>query len=205
MNTAPAPALQTVQPLEASSETLDVLLSRQSAGPLKPPAPSPEELDRIFDIALRAPDHGRLRPARFVTIRDDARAAYAELLVQAMKRREPDAGEDAVKKLRTRFLEVPLVIAVGAMIKADSPIPEIEQILSVGASAMNLLNAIHASGYAAKWITGNGIYDPTVNEALGFTAPDRLIGVLFVGTPKIKMPPMPRPNRADHVREWTGK
>jgi nitroreductase len=140
-----------------------------------------------------------------VTIRDDARAAYAELLVQAMKRREPDAGEDAVKKLRSRFLEVPLVIAVGAMIKADSPIPELEQILSVGASAMNLLNAIHASGYAAKWITGNGIYDPTVNEALGFTAPDRLIGVLFVGTPKIKMPPMPHPNRADHVREWTGK
>lgn len=185
-----------------SAEALDILMSRQSAGPLIGPVPGDAELDKIFDIALRAPDHGRLRPARFLVIRGNAIKAYADLLAEALKRREPGTTEEMAQRTRSKIADIPLMIAVGVRIKTDAPIPEIEQILSVGASAMNILNAVHASGYSAKWITGNGIYDPFVNEALGFKAPDRLIGVIFVGTDKMKMPAMPRPNRADHVSEW---
>ncbi|MBF3727460.1 nitroreductase family protein, partial [Burkholderia pseudomallei] len=58
------------------------LLSRRSRWPLTEPAPGPRELDAIFDAALRAPDHGNLRPWRFVVIRGAARHAFGDLLVE---------------------------------------------------------------------------------------------------------------------------
>ena len=66
----------TAPPSAASAKAaaaLEVLLSRQSHWPLTEPGPASTELDLIFDAALRAPDHGNLRPWRFVTIRGDAR------------------------------------------------------------------------------------------------------------------------------------
>lgn len=184
----------------------DVLLSRQSMGALRDPAPNQDELDLILDVALRAPDHGRLRPWRFVLIRGDARQTYADVLIEAVKKREGTMPEAAIQKTRERVLGTPLIIAVGAKIKTDCPIPEIEQLLSAGAAAMNMLNAVHALGYGAKWVTGGNAYDRGVNEALGFTWPDRLVGLLYVGTlPPNKGPAPVRPARADHVREWTGR
>jgi hypothetical protein len=69
---------------------------------------------------------------------------------------------------------------------------------------MNILNAIHALGFAGKWVTGDNCYDPSVNAALGFTKPDRLIGFIYVGTEKMKLPAMERPNPSDFVFEWKG-
>jgi nitroreductase len=187
------------------SDLLDVLMTRQSIGNPCEPAPSDEDLDRIFDLALRAPDHGRLRPWRFVVIRGDARKTYAEFLVAALKRRDPNAPEAAAQRIRERILGVPLVIAVGAKINTDGKIPEIEQLLSTGAASMNILNAAHALGYAAKWVTGDNAYDRSVNEGLGFTGADRIVGFVFLGSkPKGPVPPSNRPSRGDLVREWTG-
>src|SRR5690242_7023605 len=78
---------------DSHPDVLDVLLSRQSFGVLRDPAPSEEDLARILDVGLRAPDHGRLRPWRFVLIRGGARTAYADLLVEALKRREGTPAE----------------------------------------------------------------------------------------------------------------
>lgn len=183
----------------------DVLLSRQSFGVWREPGPSDAELDLVFDAAMRAPDHGRLRPWQFVLIRGDARTAYADVVGAAIRRRDPNVDPAAVQKGRERILSVPLIIGVGAKIKTDCPIPEIEQLLSTGAAAMNILNGMHALGYGAKWVTGDNSYDRSINEALGFTWPDRLIGLMFVGTlPPNKGPAAQRPSRGDHVRDWKG-
>ncbi len=49
-------------------DALELLLNRESAVKLVSPGPSAQELDRIFATAVRAPDHGRLRPWQFVVI-----------------------------------------------------------------------------------------------------------------------------------------
>src|SRR5262249_2546082 len=82
-------------------------------------------------------------------------------------------------------------------------IPEIEQILSAGAAAMNMLNAIHMLGYGGVWVTGPNTYDLHVNGLLGFEPPSRLIGFLAVGTPKTQSR-IERPMREQHVEEWHG-
>jgi nitroreductase len=188
---------------ETARQTLALLLERQSAGVLVEPAPQGADLDLILDAGLRAPDHGRLRPWRFVLIRGEARLAWGERLAEAAAIRDPANAPALGDRFRAWVRRTPLIIAVGAEVQAGHKIPEIEQILSAGAAAMNMLNAIHLLGYGGMWVTGPNAYDPRISQLLGLEAPSRLVGFLAVGTPK-PAPPAPRPRRDSHVREWTG-
>lgn len=183
-------------------DVLDALLSRTSTSALAEPAPDGAMLDRILETALRAPDHGRLRPWRFLVIRGEGRRRLADIVADAVRRRDPAAPDGFVDKQRGKFTRAPLVLALGAVVTPSEKVPEIEQLLSVGAATMNLLNAIHASGFAAIWVTGANSHDPVVGAALGFEAPDRLLGFLFIGTPTGAAPAGGRPRLADHVEEW---
>lgn len=185
---------------------VELLLSRQSANLLQEPAPDGADLDLILDAGLRAPDHGRLRPWRFVLIRGEQRQVWAERLAEAAEARDPVNGQAMGEKSRAWVARTPLIIAVGAEVKAGN-IPEIEQVLSAGAAAMNMLNAIHLLGYGGMWVTGANSYDPQVSKWLGFEAPSRLVGFLGVGTPRplpADAPKIARPSRERHTTEWMG-
>jgi nitroreductase len=185
-----------------ASAVLDVLLSRQSHWPLTEPGPANAELDLIVDAALRAPDHGNLRPWRFVTIRGEARGALGDLLVDLACARAPGEPCSAHAHRRQKAFAAPLVIALGAALSVHPKVPEVEQLLAAGAAAMNMLNAIHALGYGGFWATGPDSYDARLHDALGFAPNERLLGFLFVGTPKNPAQPPVRPARSAHVRAW---
>ncbi|MBN3724548.1 nitroreductase family protein [Burkholderia sp. Ac-20379] len=184
---------------------IDTLLSRQSHYALTEPAPSDDQLALILDTAMRAPDHAKLRPWRFALIRDEARAELGEVLAERALAREPNLSPEDLQAHAGAAQAAPLIIAVACAVRDDAFIPEVEQLLSTGAATMNLLNAIHALGYGAFWITGDVNYDPALPLALDFEPADRLLGFLLVGTPVSKDAPPPRPPRANHVREWLGR
>lgn len=188
---------------DAPGASIDTLLTRTSNNMLTDPVPSDAQLEVIFRAATRAPDHGRLRPWRFVVIKGDARNEFVKVLQSATKTRKPEATEADLKTLANKFLMQPMIIAVGAKV-TEGKIPEIEQVLSAGAAAMNIMNAIHGLGFAGKWVTGDNCYDVNVNAALGFKYPDRLVGFIYVGTEKMKLPVMERPNPSDFFSTWTG-
>ena len=102
-------------PPEASN-TIEALLSRRSvpALRLREPGPSQQQIDAAIDAALRAPDHGGLKPWRFVLIRGAARTRLSQLFVRRLQQREPATPPGKVEKARTMPLTAPLVIAVGA-------------------------------------------------------------------------------------------
>jgi nitroreductase len=182
--------------------SIATLLSRASVKGLGEPGPGDAELRTIFGAAVRAPDHGKLRPWRFFVVRGDARQRLSDLFVAGVKRREPGAGEAQIEKEREKPLRAPVTIAVVAKIVAGHKIPEIEQELSAGAAAMNILNAIHALGYAAKWVTGANCYDPEFKREFGLAGTDQLIGFIHVGTPIEKPAATERPDPAEFVIEW---
>ncbi|PQV54091.1 nitroreductase [Paraburkholderia sp. BL21I4N1] len=190
----------TAQPY--ASAALEVLLSRQSHWPLTEPGPADAELDLIFDAAMRAPDHGNLRPWRFVMIRGEARGALGDLLVDLASARAPEEPRSAHAHRRQKAFAAPLVIALGAAVAAHPKVPEIEQLLAAGAATMNLLNAIHALGYGGFWATGPDSYETRLHDALGFASNERLLGFLFVGTAKNPGQAPVRPSHSAHVREW---
>jgi len=190
-----------------TAQPIDALLARRSMKLVRGPAPKPEELDLILQAAMRAPDHGALRPWRFALIRGDAITRFTELALAAIKQ----SGSIAItpekeKATRAWLAQVPLLVAMAYQIDHDNPkVPEQEQTLSMGCAVMNMLNATAMLGYAAFWSTGLGCYLEDVQQALGFDPLDyRFVGYLAIGTPACALPAAVRPEPAQFVREWTG-
>ncbi|WP_459618315.1 nitroreductase family protein [Bordetella sp. 2513F-2] len=186
---------------------LHALHTRRSMKFLRAPAPRPEELDQILQAAMSAPDHGALRPWRYVLIRGEAIGRLADLALDAVKRSgDKRMTPEKEKSVREWLAGVPLLIGLAHKIDHDNPkVPEQEQLLATGASVMNILNAVHMLGYAAFWSTGLGTYLEEVQQALGLDPLDyRFLGFLAVGTPACAMPEATRPDYREFVTEWTG-
>ncbi len=181
---------------------IDTLLSRASVKLLGDPGPSDADLRLIFEAAMRAPDHGKLRPWKFFVVRGDARQQLSELFAEGVRRREPNANDAQIEKEREKPLRAPVTIVVAARVVAGHKIPEIEQVLSSAAAGMNILNAVHALGFGAKWVTGANCYDPEFRKAFGLDETDQLLGFIHVGTPQESAPVMERPDPAGFVVEW---
>jgi nitroreductase len=186
---------------------LQALLTRRSvpALQLREPGPSAAELNAAIEAAFSAPDHGALKPLRLVLVRGAARTQLSELFVRCMLEREPPAPAGKIDKARRMPLSAPLVIAVGARVLAGHKVPEIEQLLAAGAGVMNLLNAFHAQGYGAIWLTGPNAYDARIAQALAFAADERSLGFVYVGSTEPQNSAAPRRlERGDAVRDWGG-
>ncbi len=181
---------------------IKTLLTRASSSKLVPPTPAREALDHIFQAAIRAPDHGALRPWRFLVIEGAGLARLAELGAAALARRAPESTAADLDRAREKLTRAPMVIALGGRIDPHHPkVPEVEQVLAVGAAGMNLLNALHALNFAGKWVTGPNAYDTFFAEGLGFHSPERCFGLVMVGTPEREERP-PVHDVTQFVRRW---
>lgn len=168
------------------------------------PGPSGDALDAILKAGAAAPDHGRLRPWRFLVIRGEARRRLGSVFAEALRRREPGASAAALEKAEGGPSRAPLIVAVVAAVVRGHKVPAVEQAGSAAAAAQNMLLAAHASGFAGKWSTGDVAYDPFVNERLGLGPDELLIGYLYFGTSRLDRPAPERPDHRAFVREWQG-
>jgi nitroreductase len=188
-------------------DALAALSTRHSVAPpfLAGPGPDEQMLDQILAAGASAPDHGRLRPWRFIVIRGRARERLGEVFAEALAKRQPDATEQALEQERGRPLRAPVVIAIAATLDPQHPkIPKFEQILSAGAAVENILLAAHAQGFGAKWLTGANAYDAHVWAALGLGPKDRLAGFVHLGTVDGEPPQVPHADARDLTVEWQG-
>lgn len=183
------------------SSPLAYLATRRSGKPRDMVAPGPDQatLDRILQIAMRTPDHGKLFPWRLVRI--DDRAAFAELLATAFAAANPDARPLQVEAAIAPAHMAPTKVALLFAPQPSLKIPLWEQQMSVGAVGMNLIHAAHAYGFVASWITGWASYDPTVRAAL-CQGDEQLAGFFYIGSPGQPLEERPRPDLADIVRSW---
>ncbi|NYT77312.1 nitroreductase [Alcaligenaceae bacterium] len=192
--------------VSVSVAPVDSLLSRRSVKLVQAPAPSEDELSLIFEAAMRAPDHGRLRPWRFAVIRGDAVGQLAEMTLSRTKEAGIELAPGKEESVRRWLAKVPMLIAVACRLDhANTKIPERERMLATGAAVTNMLNAAHMLGYGAFWSTGLGTYIDEVAEDLGFDPLDYIfMGYVSLGTPINQMPAMERPDFHDYVTEWSG-
>lgn len=188
----------------AVNEAVRALLARASVPPrqLHDPAPDAAALSLAVAAAARAPDHGGLRPWRFVGIQGEARAAFGELLAQAMQARAPETPEARLDLERLKPLRSPLVVAAGAAIRAHPKIPAWEQEATAAAGIMNFLNALDAMGFGCCWLSSPALQDPAIKGALGFAETDRLLGWIYIGTPEAERPRPERPAPDGFWRDW---
>jgi nitroreductase len=185
----------------AAKSALDLLKTRRSPRipDLVEPGPDDAELTTILTIASRVPDHGKLAPWRFIVLPKEGRAPLAEALTACFRADHPDATPDQIEKERARFLGSPLIVGVISRAGQHAKIPEWEQVLSAGAACMNLVNAAHALGYGANWVTGWTAYDRSCLDLLGVKPEEKVAGWIHIGTPSAALEDRPRPNLSDIV------
>ena len=183
-------------------QAIEALLRRYSARALQEPAPDEAALGLIFETAIHAADHGLLRPWRFIVIKSDARAQFGDLLADHLRRTKTAASDEALERERRKAFRAPLIVVVAAIVTPDGKIPAIEQILSAGAAAQNMLHATLALGFNAVWKTGGPAYDEQVKQALGLESKDAIVGFLYMGTEQDGGAAPARPDWRSFVQHW---
>jgi nitroreductase len=185
------------------TSTATLLATRRSgkARDLVAPGPDAVTLRAILSAAMRVPDHGKLAPWRFVTVADDRRAALSEAMVAALAQERPGAAQVEIDGARGIALQAPCLVVVLARPDPSRPIPEWEQLLSVGAACGLLCVAAHAHGFVANWLTGWAAYSPGVTAALAEPG-ERIAGYFFIGSQARPLEERPRPDYDAVVRCW---
>jgi nitroreductase len=185
-------------------DAIELLKRRRSVKPadLTGPGPTAAEVADLLTIASRVPDHGKLAPWRFILFEGDGRTKAGERIAAVFRENYPDATADQIAFEKNRLARAPLVVGVVSRAAPHVKIPEWEQQLSAGAAAMNLVNAAHAMGFAANWITEWYAYDRRVLDALGLAPHERIAGFVHIGTPPGPPEDRARPPLAEIVTRF---
>lgn len=191
----------------AGMQAIDALLTRRSARALTEPAPDAGALELIFASAVRAPDHGRVRPWRFVVVRGAARQRFGGLLADHLQRTHPQTGAESLQRERAKALRAPLIVVVAARCNAQVKVPVSEQLLATAAAAHAIMLAANALGFGAMWKTGAAAYDPAVRAGLGLLPEDAIVGFIYLGTAAegAQAAPAPPDSWRDLVQEFSAR
>lgn len=185
-----------------SSDIIRLITARRSAPALTTPAPTEAQLSAILAAASSVPDHGRLRPFRFVVIEGEARRRFGAALQQAAV----DAAADPVTiaKAPRKPLFGPLQVAIIASPRQHATVPEWEQVVSAGLTGYAMALAAESLGLGAAWKSGRHLDGDAIRELLGMTHEERLLGWINLGTTTMSHKPAKReagPRPAPRVTE----
>ena len=184
-------------------EALDALLNRVSAPRLLDPAPTAEQREVLFAAALRAPDHGQLRPYRFLTVEGEARNQLGEILAEAVQAQGGEVTQAALDKARAMPLRAPLVVVVIARLQDHFKVPKSEQLITAGCAAHAIELAAFAQGIGAVWRTGELSYAPHVAKGLGLGEGEEVVAFLYLGTAQNELRTAPKVDSAEFVKAWS--
>lgn len=176
-------------------------------------APIPrEDVEKMLELAIRAPSGSNTQPWRFIVIENKEtmaaiKTAVDEKVVEICTWEEAKGLEgkiEAFARYYNFFDQAPVVIAVfgedmpsvvSSVMAAHGQERKINSAKqSCGAAIQNLLLAAEAMDYGACWMTGPTIADTAISEILGVGEPWFLVALVPVGKPKEH--PGPRSRKA---------
>ena len=174
---------------------MDFLLSRRSvaAKTLVEPVPDRSSLENILTAAARSPDHGKLVPWRFLILEKSVMSSIAKKILEIGVLNEIDP--EKLNRNANTFLNSSLIVTVVSSPNSIERIPIVEQHLSAGAVCLALLNAAHAEGWGANWLTGWMSYDKTfLKTVLDLSENEFVAGFMHIGTKTIEPKERERPD-----------
>lgn len=181
-------------------DLLTAIDSRASALKLTEPGPTRVHLEQIMRACVRAPDHGRLRPWRFVVLEGPAREKLGDAMARLSLAKFPQSTPEQLEGERRKVLRAPTIVVAAARI-TQGKIPEVEQIAAVAAGVENMVLVAQALGYGAMWKTGAAAYDAQTKTMLGLTAQDHIVAFLYLGTTALAGTATPA--SLDGIVTWT--
>jgi nitroreductase len=138
--------------------------------------------------ASTVPDHGQLRPFRFVVVSGAGRASFGAALAAAAAEHRPGLSDQARESIKAKALRSPTLVALIA-----SPQPgkiEIwEQTATAACTGYAIVLAAHALGVGAAWKSVPFKRGPGLNELLSLGPLEEMLGWVHLGTPTNKSVP----------------
>jgi nitroreductase len=193
--TASSDAAALVGEEDLASLAQALISSRQNVLPkrLVAPAPDAQQLQRLLQAAAAAPDHGELRPWRFVLIPEARRALLADVFEAALLDRDAQASAEQREAAREKAHRAPLLLlAVARLGPAQPDMPVLERMVSMGAALQNLLLLAHAMGYGAGLTSGQAMSSPRLRELFRLLPGEEAVCFVSVGTVTQRKPMRPR-------------
>jgi nitroreductase len=164
-------------------ELFEAIAARSTAKSVVAPGPTAEQISRLLEAAARAPDHGRLKPWRFVAVNGPDRESFANAVAQSRRDQNPNFTDEQLALEREKIRRSPSILVAGCVVRKDIPkVPEIEQVIAAGAAVENLLLAATELGIGAMWKTGPAAYSARVKAAVGLGVDDHIVAILHLGT-----------------------
>lgn len=172
---------------------------------LHAPGPDDEQLAHIVRAAAAAPDHGELRPWRFVLVTPASRPALAEAFERALVQRDPLATATQREQAREKAFRAPtLLLAIVRLARPDAAdaadIPDDERLVSAGCAIQNMLLMATSLGFGSALTSGKAMASAVLANLFSVTAQEQAVCFVSLGTAAKRKPARVRPDPASFVR-----
>jgi nitroreductase len=166
-------------------DALEAISTRRSVAKVAEECPSREEIARLLDAAVRAPNHRLTEPWRFIVLRGSVLGQLGDAMAERVIRELGDSPDIEIRAQieRARPLRAPVIVAVVYVPSEHPQAVETEDRYAVGAAMQNLLLAAHATGLAAHLRTGTAAIDPGVHRLLGLKPGEEIAAFVYLGYP----------------------
>jgi nitroreductase len=193
---------------QALADTVGSLMqSRRTILPKRLVAPGPDaaQLQQIFVAAASAPDHGQLRPWRFVMVPQAARSALAQAFGAALLERDPQAEAGQVLQAQEKAHRAPCLMLVVVNANCGDPAIDLyERIVSTGCAVQNMLLVTTALGFGSALTSGKALKSTVLRALLGVADGEHAMCFISIGTiASRKQSPRQRPVPDDYVSTLT--
>jgi nitroreductase len=161
-----------------------------------------QEIERLLEVAVQAPNHRMTQPWHFWVLGPRSRRAYGEVLGarKAKKVEDLEAARAVQEKVAAAEAALPamLVVSIG---QNENPEIREEDYAAAMMGVQNLLLAARAMGLGAHLKTGAVMNDPRTRAALGIPEGQLVVATVQLGEPAGL--PDARPRRpAAEVTTW---
>jgi nitroreductase len=181
---------------------LECITTRQNISPRRLAAPGPDEdqVTLMFRAAAAAPDHGEIKPWRFVRVPPDKRALLADVFAQALIERDAQATAQQIDKAREKAFRAPfLAMAIARLGPCEPDIDPLERMVSMGAAIQNFLLCAHSLGFGSGLTSGQALRSLPLRQLFQLSEGEQAVCCINVGTVTQRRPTRLRPEVASFV------
>jgi nitroreductase len=172
-------------PSQAVDLALEAIANRKnhSAKRLVGPGPTQSQINRIFEAAASAPDHGGETPWRFVLIHEDKRHLLGEAFANALHQRDNNALAEDLEKAKEKAFNSPLLaLAICKQDKGSGWITNSERLISLGCAIQNILISATALGFGSGLTSGKAMTSSFVRDLFRLNENEACICFINIGT-----------------------
>lgn len=159
-----------------------------------------EEIERLLELAVYAPNHRMTEPWHFLVLGPETRRKFGEVLGGRKARRveDPEAAEAVRAKVAAEQEALPAMIMVTMKESADPETRE-EDYAATMMAVQNIMLGAMAMGLGTHLKTGAVMDDPGTRAAVGVEEGERIVAMINLGEPA----ELPHPKRRTPAREKT--